>query len=151
MHFIESSITVEAKITQLMMTLELLDAREPNSVNQVNPTFVISMDCTYCHALTHLFEEYPVYQAQHIFPENMNAAYTKPNYNSYSKIYNQDGEIIQTFLEVSLVLSSHDNSSTSIHCSNPSTQFPSELTKFSVDLPTQLPARLPTSATKSSK
>jgi len=71
-----------------MMRLELLEVREPNSVNQVNPTLVISPDCTYCHALTHLFEEYPVHQAQHIFPENMNAAYTRPNYNPYSKTYN---------------------------------------------------------------
>ena len=32
-HSIESSITAEAKITQLMKRLELLEAREPNSVN----------------------------------------------------------------------------------------------------------------------
>ena len=64
MHLIESSIAVEAKITQLMRRLELLEAREPNSVNQVNPTQVINPGCTYCQALTHLFEECPVYQAQ---------------------------------------------------------------------------------------
>ena len=38
MNSIESSIATEAKITQLMRRLELLEAREPNSVNQVNPT-----------------------------------------------------------------------------------------------------------------
>ena len=87
MHSIESSIAAEAKITQLMKRLELLEAREPNSVNQVNPPPVINPGCTYCHALNHLFEECPVYQAQ-MYPENMNAAYTRPNYNLYSKAYN---------------------------------------------------------------
>ena len=33
MHSIESSIAAEAKITQLMRRLELLEARKPNSVN----------------------------------------------------------------------------------------------------------------------
>ena len=41
MHSIESSIVAEAKITQMMRRLELLEAREPNSVNQVNPTPMI--------------------------------------------------------------------------------------------------------------
>jgi len=88
MHSIKSSIAVEKKITQLMRRLELLEAKEPNSVNQVNPTQVINLGCTYCHALTHLFKECPVYQAQQIFSENMNAAYAGPNYNPYSKTYN---------------------------------------------------------------
>ena len=70
-----------------MKRLELLEAREPNSVNQVNPPPVTNPGCTYCHALNHLFEECPVYQAQ-MYPENMNAAYTRPNYNPYSKTYN---------------------------------------------------------------
>ena len=82
---IESSIAAEEKITQLMRRLELLEAREPNSVNQVNPTQVINPGCTYYHALTHLFEECPAYQAQQMFPENMNATYARPNYNPYSK------------------------------------------------------------------
>ena len=89
MHSIESSIAAEAKITQLMKRLELLEAREPNSVNQVNPLPVINPGCTYCHALTHQFEECPVYQTQ-MYPENMNAAYTRPNYNPYSKTYNPE-------------------------------------------------------------
>ena len=76
MHLIESSIAAEAKITQLMKRIELLEAREPTAVNQVNPPPVINPGCTYCHALNHLFEECPVYQAQ-MYPENMNAAYTK--------------------------------------------------------------------------
>jgi len=88
MHSIEFSIAAEAKITQLMRRLELLEVREPNSVNQVNPTQMTSLGCTYCHALTHLFEECPVYQAQQMFPDSMNAAYTRPNYNPYSKTYN---------------------------------------------------------------
>jgi len=41
-HSIKSSIAAEAKITQLMRRLELLEARELNSVNQVNPTPVIN-------------------------------------------------------------------------------------------------------------
>jgi len=85
LHSIESSITAEAKITQLIRRLELLEDREPNSVNQVNPTQVTSPGCTYCHALTHLFEECSVYQAQQMFPDSMNAAYSRPNYNPYSK------------------------------------------------------------------
>ena len=71
-----------------MRRLELLEAREPNSVNQVNPTQVTSPGCTYCHALTYLFEECTVYQAQQMFPNSMNAAYTRPNYSPYSKTYN---------------------------------------------------------------
>ena len=85
MFSIDSAIAVEAKITQLMRRLELLEVREPNLVNQVNPTPVINLGCTYCHALHHLFEECPIYQAQ-MYPENMNAAYTRPNYNPYSKM-----------------------------------------------------------------
>ena len=88
MHSIESSIATEAKITQLMRRLELLEVRVPNSANQVNPTHVPSPCCTYCHALTHLFEECLVYQAQQMFPESMNAVYNRPNYNPYSKTYN---------------------------------------------------------------
>jgi len=64
MHFIESSIVVKAKITQLMRRLELHEARKLNSVNQVNPTQMPSPGYTYCYALTHLFEECLVYQAQ---------------------------------------------------------------------------------------
>jgi len=81
MHSIESSIAAKTKITQFMRRLELLEAREPNYVNQVNPKHVPSPSFTYYHALTHLFEECSVYQAQQIFPDSMNAAYTKPNYN----------------------------------------------------------------------
>jgi len=46
MHSIESSIAAEVRITQLMRRLELLEVREPNSVNQVNPTQVITLGCT---------------------------------------------------------------------------------------------------------
>ena len=67
-HSIESSIAAETKITQLMKRIELLKAREPTAVNQVNPPPVINPGCTYCHALNHLFKECPVYQAH---PENM--------------------------------------------------------------------------------
>jgi len=88
MHSIESSIAAEAKITKLMRRLELLEATELNSVNHVNPAQLPSPGCTYCHALTHLFEECPVYQAQQMFPDSMNVAYTRPNYNPYFKTYN---------------------------------------------------------------
>jgi len=37
MHSIESSIVGAAKITQLTRRLELLEAREQNLVNQINP------------------------------------------------------------------------------------------------------------------
>jgi len=87
MHSIESSIAAEAEITQLMRRLELLEVREPNSMNQVNPMHVTTLGCTYCHALTHLFE-CPICRAQQMFPENMNAVYARPNYNPYSKTYN---------------------------------------------------------------
>jgi len=46
--------------------------------------------CTYCHALTYIFKEWLVYQAQHKFPDIMNVAYTRPNYNPYSKTYNPE-------------------------------------------------------------
>ena len=64
MHSIESSIAAEAKITQLMKRIELLESREPTTVNQVNPPPAVNPGCTYCHDLTHLFEECPVYQSQ---------------------------------------------------------------------------------------
>ena len=87
-HSIESSIAVEAKITQLMRRLELLEVREPNLVNQVNPTQMSSPGCTYCDALTHIFEECPIYQAQQMLPDSMTAAYIRSNYNPYSKTHN---------------------------------------------------------------
>jgi len=71
-----------------MRRLELLEAKDPNSVNQINPIQMTSPGCTYCHALTHLLEECPVYQAQQMFPYSMNVAYTRLNYNPYSKTYN---------------------------------------------------------------
>jgi len=93
LHSIESSIAAEAKITQLMKRIELLESRENSTVNQVNPSPVASPSpvvnpgCTYCHDLNHVFEKCPVYHSQ-IFQENSNAAYTRPNYNPYSKTYN---------------------------------------------------------------
>jgi len=46
MHSIEFSMAAETKITQLMRRLELFEAREPNPVNQVNPTQMPSPGCT---------------------------------------------------------------------------------------------------------
>ena len=88
MHSIESSIAAEVKITQLTRRLELLDAREQNSVNQTNPPQMTNLSCTYYHALTHIFEECPVYLAQQMLPDGMNRAFTRPNFNPYSKTYN---------------------------------------------------------------
>ena len=62
MHSIEPSIATETKITQLMRRLELLEAREQNSVIQINPPQMPNLGCTYCHALTHIFEECSIYQ-----------------------------------------------------------------------------------------
>ena len=88
MHSIESFIVVEAKISQLMGILELLEAREQNSVKQINPSQMPNLGCTYCHVLTHIFEECPVYQAQQMLPDGMNASFIIPNFNPYSKTYN---------------------------------------------------------------
>jgi len=88
MHSIKSSIAAETKISQLMRRLELLEVRKQNSVNQVNPPLVPNPCCTYCHALTRISEECLVYQAQQMLPHNMNAAFTRQNYNPYSKTYN---------------------------------------------------------------
>jgi len=71
-----------------MRKLELLEAREHNKMNQINPPQMSSPGCTYCHALTHIFEECPVYQAQQMLPDNMNISFTRQNYNPYSKTYN---------------------------------------------------------------
>jgi len=109
MHSIESSIAAEIKITQLMRGLELLEVRELNPANQVNPTQMPSMDYTYCHALTHLFEECPAYHAQQIFPDSINAAYTSPITILTPRRTTRDGGIIPIFLGVSLVISSQDN------------------------------------------
>ena len=86
MHLIESSIAAEAKKTQLMKRIELLESREPSAVNQVNPSPVVNPGCSYCHDINHLFEECPVYHSQ-MYQENTNAAYTRPHHNSYSNTY----------------------------------------------------------------
>ena len=61
LHSIESSIAAEAKISQLMRRLELLEAKEQSTRNQVNPPQMSNTSCTYCHALNHIFEECPIY------------------------------------------------------------------------------------------
>jgi len=55
MYSIESFIPVEAKISQLMRRLELLEVKEHNLINQINPPQMLNPGYSYCHALTHIF------------------------------------------------------------------------------------------------
>ena len=71
-----------------MRRLEFLKVREQNMVNQINPPQMPNPSCTYYHALTQIFEECPVYQAQQMLPDGMNASFTRSNSNPYSKTYN---------------------------------------------------------------
>ena len=44
--------------------------------------------CSYCQAPNHVFEECPVFHAQQVPPEHLNAAYSRPSHNPYSQTYN---------------------------------------------------------------
>jgi len=88
LHSIESLIAIKAKISHLMIRLELLEAKEESMVNQVNPPQMLNLGCSYCHALNHIFEECPVFLAQQMLLDNMNATFARPNNNLYSKTYN---------------------------------------------------------------
>ena len=68
-HSIESSIVNEAKIANLVRRLEVLETKEPSTINQVNPNQFSTLGCTYCQAMNHVFEECPVFQAHQHFPE----------------------------------------------------------------------------------
>ena len=61
-------------------------------VNQVNPLQMTNPGYTYCHALNHVFKECPVYLAQQMLPDNMNAAFARLNNNPYSKTLIRYGE-----------------------------------------------------------
>ena len=75
LHSIESSIAAEAKVANLMKRLEVLKIKDPASVDQVSPTQVPTPGCTYCQAMNHVFEEYPIFIDQQMLPEHMNAAF----------------------------------------------------------------------------
>jgi len=38
--------------------------------------------------MNHMFEECPIFYAQQIFSEHMNAAYSRPHNNPYAQTYN---------------------------------------------------------------
>ena len=64
LHSIESSIANEAKLANLARRLEVLETKEPSPVNQVSPNQFSTPGCIYCQAMNHVFEEFPVFQAQ---------------------------------------------------------------------------------------
>ena len=68
--------------------LEALETKDTAPVNQINPRQIHTLDCTYCQALKHIFEEYHVIQAHQMLPENMNATYSRPHNNPNSQTYN---------------------------------------------------------------
>jgi len=68
-----------------MRRLELLEAKEQDMVNQVNPPQMTNPGCTYCYALNHVFEKCLVYLAEQMLPDSMNTAFFRPNNNPYSK------------------------------------------------------------------
>ena len=88
LHSIESSIANEAKLANLARKLENLETEEPSPVNQVSPNQFSTPGCTYYQAMNHVYEEYPVFQAQQHFSEPMNAAFSRPNNDPYAPTYN---------------------------------------------------------------
>ena len=76
LHSIESSITVEARIANLARRMKALETKEPVLVNQVNPNQLLTPSCTYYQAMNHVLEECPVFHAQQMLSEHMNATYS---------------------------------------------------------------------------
>ena len=76
LHSIEDSIATEAKLANIMRRLEVIELRNPVSVNQLSSTSPAG--CTYCQAMNHVFEECPVFMAHQMLPEHMNAAFSRP-------------------------------------------------------------------------
>ena len=60
-------IATEAKLAVVMRRLEVLETKDPVSINQVGPT--PSVGCTYCQAMNHVFEECPVFLAHQMLPK----------------------------------------------------------------------------------
>ena len=88
LHSIESSIANEAKLANLARRLEALETKEPSPVNQVSPNRFPTPGCTYCQAMNHLFEECPIFNAQQMYLEPMNAAFSRPQNDPYAQTYN---------------------------------------------------------------
>jgi len=63
---IEDSIVNEAKLAIVKRRLEVLETKDPISINQVSPT--LSAGYTYCQVMNHVFEEYPIFMAHQILP-----------------------------------------------------------------------------------
>jgi len=57
-HSIEANIAKEAKLAAVMRRLEALKTMDTVSVNQVIPTSLAGY--TYCQAMNHVFEKYPI-------------------------------------------------------------------------------------------
>ena len=66
---IEDFIAIEAKLDNVMQRPEAIELTNPVSVNQVSPTSPTG--CTYCQAM--MFKECPVFMANQMLPEHMNA------------------------------------------------------------------------------
>jgi len=84
LHSIESSIATEARISNLAKRLKLLKTKELILVNQVSPNQIPNSVCTYCQAMNHVFEEYPIFHAQQMLPEPMNVAFLRSHNNSHT-------------------------------------------------------------------
>ena len=71
-----------------MRRIEALEIKEPAKVNQINPPQIHNPGRSYCQAPNHIFKECTVFQIHQLPPEHMNAAYSRPQNNSYSQTYN---------------------------------------------------------------
>jgi len=87
-HSIESSIDVKGRIANLARRLKLLETKESVPVNQVSPNPISNSGCTYCQAMNYVLEECPVFHAQQMLLEPMNAAFLRPHNNPYALTYN---------------------------------------------------------------
>ena len=88
LHSIESFKANEAKLANLARRLKVLETKEPSSVNQLSPNQFPTPGCTYCQAMNNVFEECPVLNTQQMYPEPINAAFSRPQNDSYAQTYN---------------------------------------------------------------
>ena len=71
-------IATKAKFANIMRRLEAIKTKGSAPVSKVSPTLFPMVSCNYCQAMNHVFEGCPVFQAQQMLIEPMNAAFPGP-------------------------------------------------------------------------
>jgi len=57
--------------------LEAIETKEPVSINQVSLNQFSNSDCTYYQSMNYVFEECPIFYAQQIYLNPMNATFSR--------------------------------------------------------------------------